>query len=314
MEEEFETVLKAIRMGLKQHIERIIPDQAEDVTSGKMLRGCLTILTHNAINERKNVDMALDLATVVELLHYTSLVADGWIDGDLIRRGKASLHLNQKDSETLLKIIYLLSLPYSLAGKYGTECTKLLAQCQEDMSAGVLQEIRGATKEGGMPATALYRSILKKKTGVLFSVAAAYGAISAGGDADVVECMKEFGMSLGLAYQISDDLSDLPEVIKGKKSWGTEKMLLRAVKADGLLSELKRDLKEKKLRPAKALELFRDEYLQNRMMELVDRELRICRAIVEEMNFKDFYSGFFVDFSSYCTQLILKEEGKNERV
>lgn len=301
--QELETVIKAIRIGLEGHVQNILPKHAGDITGGKMLRGILTIMTHDAIAEKKNIDKALDLATVVELVQNISLKADSWIDGDLIRHGKPSFHLNQKDSETLLQIIYLLSLPYSLAGKYGTEYTKELVETQQAMSIGVLQEIKGGVKEKGLPATRIYHNILTKKTGILFSLASTYGAMAADADKKTVECFRQYGLSLGIAYQVGDDIADLQKVVQGEKSWGTEKLLLRAVQADELLKELKDDIKMKKVRPSKALELLNKGALQNRLTDMVNKELDNCTSSIAEIDIEEPYKSFLVEYPIFCVEM-----------
>ena len=302
--QELETVVKAIRIGLKGHIQNILPQQAGDITGGKMLRGILTILTA----ERKNIDKALDLATVVELVQNISLKADSWIDGDLIRHGKPSFHLNQKDSETLLQIIYLLSLPYSLAGKYGSGCIRELVATQQDMSVGVLQEIKGGIKGEGLPATRIYHNILTKKTGILFSLASSYGAMAADADENTVESFREYGLHLGIAYQVADDISDLGAVLSGEKKPGTELLLLKCVQMDTLFKELFEDIKAKKVHPSKALELLHNEDLQKRLLGMVDEELGMCIASIEEIDIVEPYKTFLAGYPRFCVDSILKEK------
>lgn len=305
---ELETVIKAIRIGLKGHVQNILPQEAGDITGGKMLRGILTILTHDAISERRDIDKALDLATVVELVQNISLKADSWIDGDLIRHGKPSFHLNQKDSETLLQIIYLLSLPYSLAGKYGTECVKELVETQQNMSVGVLQEIKGGIKGEGLPATKIYRNILTKKTGVLFSLASVYGDMAAGADEKTVEVFREYGLHLGIAYQVADDISDLGAVLSGEKRPGTELLLLKCVHIDNLLLDLKEDISKVKIHPSKALELLHNEDLQKRLLGMVNEELDMCIASIEENGIEEPYKSFLARYPRFCVDSILKEK------
>jgi len=305
---ELETVVKAIRAGLKDHVQNILPQQAGDITGGKMLRGILTILTHDAVAEKKNIDKALDLATVVELVQNISLKADSWIDGDLIRHGKPSFHLNQKDSETLLQIIYLLSLPYSLAGKYGTECTRELVTTQQDMSVGVLQEIKGGIKGEGLPATRIYHNILTKKTGILFSLASTYGAMAADADEKTVDAFREYGLHLGIAYQVADDISDLGAVLSGEKRPGTELLLLKCVHADTLFKDLIEDIKSKKVHPSKVLELLHNEDLHKRLLGMVDEELDMCTASIIEIDIEEPYKSFLAGYPLFCVNSILKEK------
>jgi geranylgeranyl pyrophosphate synthase len=249
---------------------------------------------------------AMDLASAVEIIQSTSLIADGWIDGDLMRRGKPAFHLGKKDSETLLSIIYLLSLPYSLVGQYGTESIKELVKTHQIMSRGVLEEVKQSLNKKGLPATRIYKAILEKKTGALFSLATIYGAMSVGADQEIVEKFRNYGMSLGVLYQMVDDSIDVESVLKGEKGIGTEILLLRCVAADGLVDELVEDLKTRKVDIWKVKRLIKGDEIQNRLNNLISQELNKCKSYVEDIDMKN--KEWILKYPEYCIDL-LKNKG-----
>ena len=302
---DFKTEIDLCRVLVRERLEYRVPEHAPEVVSGKMLRGRLTCLVNNGLTGCSPVKAA-DLGCVVELIQDISLKADGWIDGDLMRRGKPSFHLKQSDSETLLKIIYLLSLPYYIIGQYGKEYIEELVVTQQKMSMGVLDEVKSIwdKTKNGLPATRIYRSILEKKTGVLFSLAATYGAMIAGEEKDVVDLFREYGMRLGVAYQIADDISDLEDVIMGNKQIGTERLLLKCVQIDGLVGELIEDVKCKQIDPKKVINIVSSADVQSKLMQLVKDEINSCVSLIQNDIVSEPNARWLRLYPLYCVGLI----------
>lgn len=303
MMDELDTVIRA----LKDHIQNILPEQAERVIGGKMLRGTLVILIAEAFNGKKNREKALDLATAIEVIHACSLDVDDALDDDMTRRGKKALYLTMSKKEMMLDTIYRLSIPYGLICKYGKDYVKKTAECQEGMSKGVLDEIKSIWTEKGLPATSIYMNVLTKKTGLLFSLAATFGAMAADADEETVKAFETFGLHLGIAYQVSDDISDLSAVILGEKKAGTELLLLKCVHMDTLFKELVADIKAKKVHPSKALELLHNDDLQSRMMDIVNKEREHCMSSIAEIEIDERYKSFLVAYPRFCVDAILGE-------
>ena len=304
--QELETVVNAIRMGLVTHVQNTLPpEQAERVIGGKMLRGVLVILIAEALSDKKYIDKALDLATAVEVIHSCSLDVDDALDDDKTRRGKKALYLTLSKKEMMLDTIYRLALPYGLICKYGMDYVNKTAECQEGMSKGVLDEIKHVLAKKELPATIIYRDILTKKTGLLFSLASQFGAMA---EETVEAAFREYGLHLGIAYQVADDISDLGAVLSGEKKAGTELLLLKCVQMDTLFKELFEDIKAKKVHPSKALELLHNEDLQKRLSGMVDEELGMCIASIEEIDITEPYKSFLAGYPRFCVDSILKEK------
>lgn len=183
---------------------------------GKRLRPILVMASAEANGEE--AELVLPTAAGIELLHTYSLIHDDLpaLDDDDWRRGKPSCHRVFGEGIALLIGDALIPLGFELI---------LLEQSQLSPKERVLEVLgrvaraigpRGMVggqvldlEEGsnGLPLEETY----EKKTGALFSAAAAAGGILAGAAPERVEALEEFGVKLGLAYQILDDLMDLEE-------------------------------------------------------------------------------------------------------
>ncbi len=218
--------------------ETISPELYAITRGGKKLRGILTCLVHDMLTGDAPAQRtkAMDLACTVEVVHALTLAADDIIDQDEMRRGKPSLYTLKGFSTAFLEIISGLSVPYNMVAPYGQEYVTAVSETQREMCAGVLKEI---LKD--MPATRLYEVVIDKKTGALFALAARFGAMAADASENDIEIMSKFGLHLGRAFQIKDDIDDFIDVVTGKKDpdviTGTEFLLLRGMKIDEILKD-----------------------------------------------------------------------------
>lgn len=178
---------------------------------GKRIRPLLVL----ASAETFGVDpvQALDPACAIEMVHAFSLIHDDLpcMDDDDYRRGRKSLHRAYPESIALLAGDALLS-----------EAFLVLARSKADPEAKVrlIETLSARIGKDGMiggqafdmhPSGRDLESLLKmesKKTGDLISCSLEFGAILANAEPGVLEEMRRIGLSLGLAYQIRDDLED----------------------------------------------------------------------------------------------------------
>ncbi|RKY47516.1 MAG: hypothetical protein DRP88_04290 [Candidatus Neomarinimicrobiota bacterium] len=308
---ELEITIRALRAGLKNHIENTIPEWKQP-TEGKMLRGTLVLLINKVLGkENADVDKALDLATAIEAFHTCSLNVDDALDDDDTRRGKKALYLTMSKKEFMLNTIYQLAVPYGLVAKYGRRYVEEAVETQKIMSMGVLEEIKKSFRKD-LPASSVYKTLLEKKTGALFSLAAKYGAMSATEIEDIITAFSNYGMHLGLAYQIADDITDLSKVITGEKKPGTEMLLLKCLHIDELVKELIQDIKTKKVKPSKALELLDNEELRSRLLEMVDKEIKDAITSVLPVLLPG-ERDLIISYSKFCVTQIFEEAKKSWR-
>lgn len=172
---------------------------------GKQLRPMLVLLTakmYGPISERTYRGAAL-----VELLHTATLVHDDVVDDAGLRRGFFSINALWKNKVAVLVGDYLLSKGLLLSLKHQDhDLLDILSTAVEEMSEGELLQMEKARK---LDITEeVYYNIIQKKTASLIASCCSIGAASAGASQEELEKVRSFGLNLGLAFQIKDDLFD----------------------------------------------------------------------------------------------------------
>ncbi|HTY47909.1 MAG TPA: polyprenyl synthetase family protein [Methanomassiliicoccales archaeon] len=194
--------------------------------AGKRIRGGMTLLAFDALSPPNGREVALDLATAIEIAHSASLILDDILDEDLARRGGPALHVTDGEKKALLRMVGIVSLPYAIASRHGASYSALLADAHGRMVEGVLLEATPAIQTQD-----LYDRIVGQKTGALFSLALRFGALAGGADSDLVEAMAIYGHALGRVLQVADDISDLHHAFEGDANPvpGSEAVLLSTI-------------------------------------------------------------------------------------
>jgi geranylgeranyl pyrophosphate synthase len=182
---------------------------------GKRIRGALVLWCCEMFAGVVNED-AKAAASAVELVHTYSLVHDDLpaMDDDDLRRGRASCHKEFDEATAILTGDALLTLAFEvLAEDVGralaaVRMIKTLANVcgAEGMIGGQMADMESANTAG---TEALLREIHVNKTARMFAGAAAMGAIAGGADDEAVGKLLEYGLKLGLCFQVSDDILDV---------------------------------------------------------------------------------------------------------
>lgn len=163
-----------------------------------------------------DVMAALPFACAVEMIHTYSLIHDDLpcMDDDDFRRGKPSCHKQYGEATALLAGDGLLTLAFSVLSKADLtaekkiEAVKILADC-----AGHLGMIGGQTMDLAHEGQKITLDMLRKtdalKTGRLIRCACALGCVAAGATEEMYKAAQKYADSIGLAFQIVDDLLDI---------------------------------------------------------------------------------------------------------
>src|SRR5690554_3520086 len=180
---------------------------------GKQMRPMFVFLTagiSGAISESSYRGAAL-----IELLHTATLVHDDVVDDANYRRGFFSVNALWKNKIAVLVGDYLLARGLLLSvDNEDFNLLKIVSHAVREMSEGELLQIAKARK---LDVTEeVYYTIIKKKTASLIAACCGVGAVTAGGDAELIDKMKDFGEKVGMAFQIKDDLFDYGEDEVGK--------------------------------------------------------------------------------------------------
>lgn len=202
------------KVGLVDLVTRYIIRQ-----KGKKIRPLLVLLSAKVcggINERSYRG-----AVLVELLHTATLVHDDVVDSADKRRGLWSINKVFKNKIAVLMGDYLLSkgLLISMEGK-DYDFLEVITNTVKRMSEGELLQIQKTRKLDIDEET--YFRVISDKTASLIETCCTIGALSATNSEDHVSAMKDFGMNLGISFQIRDDILDYEGSlsITGKRSGG----------------------------------------------------------------------------------------------
>lgn len=160
-------------------------------------------------------------AALVELLHTATLVHDDVVDEAETRRGLASINALWRNKVGVLLGDYLLSRGLLLALDAGdVDLLHVVSTAVRRMSEGELYQIEKARTLGTTEAA--YFRIIADKTASLLAACMAIGAASAGADAHDIERATAVGETLGLAFQIRDDLFDYDAQASAGKPTGLD--------------------------------------------------------------------------------------------
>jgi geranylgeranyl diphosphate synthase type II len=213
------TQLDYFRQKINQAIKAIPPQDKNplfyepinyiNTLTGKQIRPLLTIITGLAAGG--NIDHLIFPATAVELLHNFTLVHDDIMDNDDLRRGKPTVHVKWDLGTAILAGDGLLGLAYrKLLGTPGIDdlrMAKLFTEAMLEICEG--QALDKSFENIGQVTRGDYLMMIRKKTAMLISLSCQLGGITAHTGEPVVQALADFGMNLGLGFQIQDDLLDI---------------------------------------------------------------------------------------------------------
>ncbi len=173
---------------------------------GKMLRPTLVLLAGKACGELTPAHNVI--ATVVEMVHMATLVHDDVLDeAELRRKGATINHLRGNEAAVLLGD-YLISHSYHLCSSLDSQfASRTIARTTNQVCEGELLQIDNRNKYNLSEET--YLQIITLKTAVLCGACCLLGAQFAGADKATVAKFETFGQSLGIAFQIQDDILDI---------------------------------------------------------------------------------------------------------
>lgn len=146
-------------------------------------------------------------STIFEYIHTASLLYDDVLDNVEIRRNKPSANHVRGNSTAVLGGDFLSSKSFAIAvGSNNFEFLKILIDTKTRMAEG--QALESIHTNNWHINRDEYMEIIISKTAVLFSAACACGAIMAGAEKQAADYLSQFGLNLGIAFQVMDDLLD----------------------------------------------------------------------------------------------------------
>jgi len=172
---------------------------------GKRLRPATTLLAAGAAGQI-NAN-AHTLAAVIEFIHTATLLHDDVVDHTNLRRGRITANAQWSNSAAVLSGDFLYSRAFQMMVDVGEmQVMQVMADTTNAIAEGEVMQLLNARN----PAIdqARYFKVIELKTAVLFRAAAALGALASATSAVVVDALSTYGLQLGMAYQLADDVID----------------------------------------------------------------------------------------------------------
>src|SRR5438132_6887149 len=187
---------------------------------GKRLRPALLLLTARACGQVGPAHHLL--GAVVEMIHTATLVHDDVLDSAAVRRHAPTINAGWGSQASILLGDYLFTHAFHLSSTLDdVQACRLIGEATNRLCEGELHQI---VQKGNLELSeAEYFDIIDAKTAELTACSCRLGALYSGAGEGVVEQMTSYGRSLGVAFQIADDLLDLVgEEQTAGKSLGTD--------------------------------------------------------------------------------------------
>jgi geranylgeranyl diphosphate synthase type II len=267
---------------------------------GKRLRPILVLISAEAFGKKSQI--ALDAALSVEVFHNFTLLHDDIMDQAPIRRGQATVHEKWDVNTGILSGDVMLINSYQYIENYEPVVFKALMQLigktavevcegqQYDMDFETRQDV----------SLSEYLKMIKFKTSVLVGAALQMGAIVAGASKEEQEKIYDFGIYLGLAFQLQDDYLDTfgdeatfgkqigGDILENKKTWLYLKTLEIASASDAIkLKELYSTLEKNEQKVNKVKSLFEKYQINNLIKEQISLYSTKALDLLENLKIKE---------------------------
>ncbi|MEI7812028.1 MAG: polyprenyl synthetase family protein [Ignavibacteria bacterium] len=264
-------------------------------SGGKRLRPLLVLIAARAVGGRFRD--AQDAAVAVELLHNFTLVHDDIMDNAEKRRGRPTLHKKYDLNAAILAGDNLLGAAYEFLLKGCHEKDKNILAT---FTRGLIEVCEGQSldKEFETRDSVLideYLVMIQKKTAALFETCCSIGAQIGNGSKAEVKALTGFGRSLGMAFQLQDDLLDIMaeeaelgkmiggDLIEGKKTFLFLKALQLAEKPED--KKALQNVIDNKGIQKEEIDAYRDIYRRLNVIEETEKEInRYTLLALKEIN------------------------------
>jgi len=206
VELEFESVNLLITKQLSSDVplvEKIAQYIVE--SGGKRMRPLLVLLTSQALGYKDNEH--IKLASIIEFLHTATLLHDDVVDTSNLRRGRATANAQWGNAPSVLVGDFLYSRAFQMMVEMQSiPIMEVLSNATNIIAEGEVLQLMNCKNPNVTEAA--YFEVIKNKTAMLFEAASHSAAILADTPIETQKAMKDFGLHLGLAFQLIDDMLD----------------------------------------------------------------------------------------------------------
>ncbi len=183
------------------------------------MRPTLTLLVYSLY--KNDAEKIVSYAAAVEAFHNFTLMHDDIMDKAPLRRGKPTVHEKWNTSTAILSgdvmLVKVYEMFLSLDGATLKESLRIFNQCAAEVCEGQQWDMEFETKS--KVTEAQYIEMIRLKTAVLLGFSLEFGALLAGAPDNDRKALRDFGVSIGIGFQLKDDLLD---VYADKKKFGKQ--------------------------------------------------------------------------------------------
>ncbi|MDP6869247.1 MAG: polyprenyl synthetase family protein [Candidatus Poseidoniaceae archaeon] len=183
------------------------------LAGGKRLRPILLLLAYELAGG-KDKESIIPLALAFELIHTATLIHDDINDQADKRRGKQTIHDKYGVPKAIISGDWLFTQGFSFGGRYGERVVEIITRSCSGLAAAEYSQLNHVLDLSTSPED--YLEIIIGKTAGPFSCACEVAGIIAGLDEEKCQLLSEFGMELGITFQLVDDILD----VKGDERMG----------------------------------------------------------------------------------------------
>ncbi len=176
---------------------------------GKQLRPIMVLLS--AALCRGITEKTLQTAVALELMHTASLIHDDVVDNSPMRRGSESVHARWTNKIAVLVGDYILTrVIHILTELRNTTILNIVSNMGAALTSGELLQLHSG--QSMWISEEQYNKVIEQKTACLFAACSEAGAASTGATMRQMTAMKQFGLHLGMCFQLKDDVLDYSDI------------------------------------------------------------------------------------------------------
>ena len=205
---------------------QIVSYLRRQIRMGKMLRPGLVLLSYQLVRDGRctagreadtdcttnNADLLVRVAAIIEMIHNATLLHDDVIDQGQKRRSRPTINSLWGNESAVLLGDLLLSRVFSLCTELEPRLATVIADATARTCEGELRQMTGSKDWNRTAESASedeYINIITEKSAALFSSACLLGSLLAQADKTQGQSLADFGLNVGIAFQIADDLIDI---------------------------------------------------------------------------------------------------------
>lgn len=174
-------------------------------SGGKRLRPLLVLLSAHAFSYQDQAH--IELAAIIELIHTATLLHDDVVDHSELRRGQQTANAVWGNAASILVGDFLYSRAFQMMVKIANlEVMNVLAGATNIIAEGEVLQLMNCKNPNTTEAE--YMQTIRAKTGALFATATQMGPVLQKCSPEIISAMQQYGMHLGIAFQLIDDALD----------------------------------------------------------------------------------------------------------